>query len=105
MVGAAAACFVVVLWLSYDTQDVEYTAPTTPKPSETFPCQHLAGCDHPRMPSTCETSSQEDSVSHMLGPGGGSNKSHQLWGERSTAAKIRLARSMDLLVALHHCEC
>ena len=26
-------------------------------------------------------------------------------GGRSTAAEIRLARSMDLLVALHHCEC
>ncbi len=24
MVRAAAACFVVVVWLSYDTQDVEY---------------------------------------------------------------------------------
>jgi hypothetical protein len=34
MVRAAAACFAVVFWLSYNTQDVvEYTAPTTPKPS------------------------------------------------------------------------
>ena len=32
MVRAAAACFAVVFWLSYDTQDVEYTKPTTPKP-------------------------------------------------------------------------
>ena len=33
MVRAVAACFAVVFWLSYDTQDVEYTAPTTLKPS------------------------------------------------------------------------
>ncbi len=33
MVRAAAACFAVVFWLSYNTQDVEYTAPTLPKPS------------------------------------------------------------------------
>jgi hypothetical protein len=25
---------------------------------ECFPPQHLVGCDHPRMPSTCEYSSQ-----------------------------------------------
>ncbi len=34
MVRAAAACFVIVVWLSYDTQDVEYDAPTTPKPGK-----------------------------------------------------------------------
>jgi hypothetical protein len=33
MVRAAVACFVVVLWLSYNTQVEEYDAPTTPKPS------------------------------------------------------------------------
>ncbi len=33
MVRATAACFVVVLWLLYDTKDVEYIALTTPKPS------------------------------------------------------------------------
>ena len=33
MVRAAVACFAVVFWLLYNTQDVEYTAPTTPKPS------------------------------------------------------------------------
>ena len=33
IVRAAAGCFVVVFWLSYDTQDVEYTTPTTPIPS------------------------------------------------------------------------
>jgi hypothetical protein len=32
MVRAAAACFVVVYWLSHDAQDVKYTAPTTPEP-------------------------------------------------------------------------
>ncbi len=32
MMRAAAACFVVVSWLSYDTQDVEYNAPTTTTP-------------------------------------------------------------------------
>ena len=32
MVRAAVACFAVVFWLLYNTQDVEYTAPTTPKP-------------------------------------------------------------------------
>ena len=37
MVRAAAACFVVVAWLSYDTQVVKYIAPTTPQPCETFP--------------------------------------------------------------------
>ena len=37
MVRATAACFVVVLWLLYDTQDVEYDAPTTPKPSQLLP--------------------------------------------------------------------
>ena len=31
MVRAALACFVVVLWVSYNTQDVEYTGLTTPK--------------------------------------------------------------------------
>ncbi len=35
MVGATSVCFVVVLWLLYDAQDVEYTTPTSPKPSET----------------------------------------------------------------------
>ncbi len=37
MVRAAAACFVVAVWLSYDTQVVKYNAPTTPQPCETFP--------------------------------------------------------------------
>jgi hypothetical protein len=37
MVRAAAACFVVVTWLSYDTQVVQYNTPTTPQPCETFP--------------------------------------------------------------------
>jgi hypothetical protein len=37
MVRVAAACFVVVVWLSYDTQVVKYNAPTTPQPCETFP--------------------------------------------------------------------
>jgi hypothetical protein len=37
MVRAAAACFVVVAWLSYDTQFVQYNSPTTPQPHETFP--------------------------------------------------------------------
>jgi hypothetical protein len=37
MVRAAAACFVAVVWLSYDTQVVKYNAPTTPQPYETFP--------------------------------------------------------------------
>jgi hypothetical protein len=37
MVKAAAACFVVVAWLSYDTQVVQYNAPTTPQPCETSP--------------------------------------------------------------------
>jgi hypothetical protein len=37
MVRAAAACFVVVVWLSYDTQVVQYNAPTTPQPCESFP--------------------------------------------------------------------
>jgi hypothetical protein len=37
MVRAAAACFVVVAWLSYDTQVVKYNAPTTPQLYETFP--------------------------------------------------------------------
>jgi hypothetical protein len=37
MVRAAAACFVVVVWLSYDTQVVMYNAPTTPQLCETFP--------------------------------------------------------------------
>ncbi len=37
MVRAGAACFVVVVWLSYDTQVVKYNAPTTPQPCETFP--------------------------------------------------------------------
>jgi hypothetical protein len=37
MVRVAAACFVVVAWLSYDTQVVKYNAPTTPQPCETFP--------------------------------------------------------------------
>ncbi len=37
MVRAAAACFVVVVWLSYDTQDVEHNAPTTPKPGKQIP--------------------------------------------------------------------
>jgi hypothetical protein len=41
MVRAAAACFVVVLWLSYDTQVVQYNAPTTPQLCETFP-QYIA---------------------------------------------------------------
>jgi hypothetical protein len=34
MVRAAAACFVIVVWLLYDTQDVEYNAPTTLKPGK-----------------------------------------------------------------------
>ena len=34
---AAAACFVVVVWLLYDTQVVKYNASTTPQPCETFP--------------------------------------------------------------------
>ncbi len=29
--------FVVVVWLSYDTQVVQYNAPTTPQPCKTFP--------------------------------------------------------------------
>jgi hypothetical protein len=37
MVRAAAACFVVVAWLLYDTQVVQYNAPTTPQHCETFP--------------------------------------------------------------------
>jgi hypothetical protein len=37
MVRAAAACFVVVVWLLYDTQVVQYNAPTAPKPCESFP--------------------------------------------------------------------
>ncbi len=37
MVRAAAVCFVVVAWLSYDTHIVKYNAPTTPQPCETFP--------------------------------------------------------------------
>ncbi len=37
MVRAVAACFVVVAWLSYNTQVVKYNAPTTPQPWETFP--------------------------------------------------------------------
>jgi hypothetical protein len=41
MVRAAAACFVVVAWLSYDTQVVQYNAPTTPQPCETF-CRFIA---------------------------------------------------------------
>ena len=50
MVRAAAACFVVVFWLSYDTQDVEYTAPTTPKPSPEYkfsPHQEIRKKWHP----------------------------------------------------------
>ena len=41
MVGATSVCFVVVLWLLYDAQYVEYTTPTTPKPSETSPLSIL----------------------------------------------------------------
>jgi hypothetical protein len=37
MVRAEAACFVVVAWLSYDTQVVKYNIPTTLQPCETFP--------------------------------------------------------------------
>jgi hypothetical protein len=37
MVRAAAVCFVVVAWLMYDTQVVEYNAPTISQPCETFP--------------------------------------------------------------------
>jgi hypothetical protein len=37
MVRAAAACFVVVAWLSYDTQVVQYNASTTPQPCKTLP--------------------------------------------------------------------
>ncbi len=37
MARAAAACFVVVAWLSYDTQVVQFIAPTTPQLWETFP--------------------------------------------------------------------
>jgi hypothetical protein len=36
MVRAATVCFVVVVWLSYDTQVVKYNTPTTPQPCETF---------------------------------------------------------------------
>ncbi len=36
-VRAAVACLVVVVWLSYDTQVVQYNIPTTPQPYETFP--------------------------------------------------------------------
>jgi hypothetical protein len=36
MVKVAAACFVVVAWLSYDTQVLKYNAPITPQPCETF---------------------------------------------------------------------
>ncbi len=37
MVRVAAACFVVVVCLSYNTQVVKYNAPTTLQPCETFP--------------------------------------------------------------------
>jgi hypothetical protein len=37
MVRVAAACFVVVARLSYNTQAAKYNAPTTPQPCETFP--------------------------------------------------------------------
>jgi hypothetical protein len=37
MVRATAACFVLVVWLLYDTQVVQYNSPTTPQPCETFP--------------------------------------------------------------------
>jgi hypothetical protein len=37
MVRTAAACFEVVVCLSYDTQVVQENAPTTPQPYETFP--------------------------------------------------------------------
>jgi hypothetical protein len=37
MVRATEACFVFVVWLSYDTHVVKYNAPTTPQPCETFP--------------------------------------------------------------------
>jgi hypothetical protein len=37
MVRVAVACFVVVVWLSYDTQVVQYNALPTPQPCETFP--------------------------------------------------------------------
>jgi hypothetical protein len=43
--------------------------------------QHLGGNDHPRMPSTCEYLPGLGEYSHVLGPGGGINKSHQLWGK------------------------
>ena len=38
MVRAAAACFAVVFWLSYDTQDVDYTALIASKPSPECKC-------------------------------------------------------------------
>ena len=31
--ATAGCCFVIVFWLSYNIQDVEYDAPKTPKPS------------------------------------------------------------------------
>ena len=37
MVRAAAACFVVVAWLSHNKQVVNYNAPPTAQPCETFP--------------------------------------------------------------------
>ncbi len=37
MVRAVAACFVVVAWLSYNSQVVKYNTPTTPQLCETFP--------------------------------------------------------------------
>jgi hypothetical protein len=37
MMRAAATCFAVVVCLSYDTQVVEYNAPTTPKTCGTSP--------------------------------------------------------------------
>ncbi len=37
MVRTAAACFVVVAWLSYNAEVVKYNATTTPQPCKTFP--------------------------------------------------------------------
>ena len=55
IVRAAAAYFVVVVCLSYNSQVVEYNAPTTPKPCEAFPQFFATIKRSPETISTCES--------------------------------------------------
>jgi hypothetical protein len=84
MVRVAAACFVVVAWLSYGTQVVKYNAPTPPQPREMVPYPVLG--EHSRIISSLrrlfcrgEQLARDEIRVSILGG--------NIWGFRDTSAQ------------------